>query len=66
MMTNRLLRFTQRPANIFHASVFHQFSGGLGPSGVAVSKNGTIFVSHFDFAEGEGKRIPGVDRPLYK
>jgi sugar lactone lactonase YvrE len=29
-MANRVLRFVQKPAGVFHFSVFHQFSGGLG------------------------------------
>ena len=34
-MQNRLLRLVQRPAGVYHCSVFHQFSGFLGPSGIA-------------------------------
>lgn len=29
---NRVLRFTQRPPGVWHATVFHTFSGRLGPS----------------------------------
>ena len=29
-MANRVLRFVQKPAGVFHFSVFYQFSGGLG------------------------------------
>jgi len=51
-MANRVLRFVQKPAGVFHFSVFHQFSGGLGPSGVACDKAGNVYIGRFDFAEG--------------
>ena len=34
-MQNRLLRLVQRPLGVYHCSVFYQFSGCLGPSGMA-------------------------------
>lgn len=53
MMTNRLLRFFQKPGGVYHGSVFYQFSGGIGPSAVAVAKDGTIYVTHYDIATGK-------------
>lgn len=32
---NRVLRFTQKPAGVWHAAVFHTFAGRLGPSALA-------------------------------
>jgi len=52
-MANRVLRFVQKPAGVFHFSVFHQFSGGLGPSGIACDAAGNVYVGRMDFASGE-------------
>ncbi|KAL3665036.1 hypothetical protein V7S43_009673 [Phytophthora oleae] len=55
-MQNRILRLQQRPSNAYHASVFYQFSGGMGPSGVACGADGTIYVGHYDFSGGSASR----------
>eukprot|EP00741_Cyanophora_paradoxa_P010527 tig00000158_g10179.t1 len=56
-LQNRVLRLAQRPAGVFHASVFHQFSGGLGPTAVAVDPvRGDVCVARCDFASEEGAR----------
>lgn len=74
---NRVLRFAQRPAGVFHASVFVQLAGGFGPSAIAVSPlNGDIYIGKFDFAgvasegrvavfspEGEEKGFVAVPGP---
>ncbi|OQS00148.1 hypothetical protein THRCLA_06191 [Thraustotheca clavata] len=52
MMNNRILRFVQRPSGIYHMSVFHQFSGDLGPSCLACDTTGRIYVGSFDIAGG--------------
>ncbi|KAG7395931.1 hypothetical protein PHYBOEH_003010 [Phytophthora boehmeriae] len=49
-MKNRILRLAQRPSNSYHASVFHQFAGGMGPSGIACDASGTLYVGHYDFS----------------
>jgi len=50
-MQNRVLRAIQRPAGVFHFSVFHQFSGGLGPVAVATHPvTGNLYVANYDFA----------------
>eukprot|EP00415_Alexandrium_ostenfeldii_P004986 UN4986 len=55
---NRILRFSQHPPQVFHCSVFHQLAGRFGPTAVAVSSAGDLFVAHFDFAENtENGRI---------
>lgn len=55
---NRILRFSQHPPQVFHCSVFHQLAGRFGPTALAVSSSGDLFVAHFDFAENtENGRI---------
>ncbi|KAG6961841.1 hypothetical protein JG688_00008890 [Phytophthora aleatoria] len=49
-MKNRIVRLHQRPSNAYHASVFYQFSGGMGPSGLACGDDGTLYVGHYDFS----------------
>ena len=51
MMRNRVLRFAQRPAGVFHLSVFCQMSGGLGPSCLALDETTeTLYVGKYDFS----------------
>ena len=60
MPANRVLRFVQRPAGVYHCSVFHQFSGGLGPSAIAVDKSGNLYVARYDFAAPDRKGVVSV------
>lgn len=48
MARNRILRTFQKPAGVFHTAVFHQFSGCVGPSSVAVGRDGTLYVSTYE------------------
>jgi len=49
-LANRVLRFAQSPPGVFHMSVFHQFSGLLGPSALACDpKTGNLYVARYDF-----------------
>jgi aspartate beta-hydroxylase len=50
MARNRVLRFVQAPKGVYHCSVFHQFGGAVGPSGVACDAHGHVFVSRFEYA----------------
>lgn len=56
MMMNRIIRYSQRPTGVFHASVFYQFSGSVGPSAIAVTANGVIYVAMYelDGLSGDG------------
>ncbi|CEG40832.1 Predicted alkaloid synthase/Surface mucin Hemomucin [Plasmopara halstedii] len=54
-MQNRIVRLHQRPSNVYHASVFYQFTGGMGPSGIACGADGTLYVGHYDFSGVDGK-----------
>ncbi|CAD7972129.1 unnamed protein product [Amoebophrya sp. A120] len=59
---NRVLRFTQSPPGVYHCTVFHQLSGRFGPTALAVSSTGDLFVSHFDFVDNtENGRIVVID-----
>ena len=48
MMANRVLRFFQQPTGVFHASVFHQLSGGVGPSCLTLDAAGNLYVGQYD------------------
>lgn len=50
MLRNRVLRFAQRPGGVYHCSVFHTFTGGLGPSAITIDDRGLIFVALYDFS----------------
>lgn len=58
MMQNRLLRLVQRPTGVYHCSVFYQFSGYMGPSGIARDPKGNLYVTRFDAASPSGPK-PG-------
>lgn len=47
-MQNRVLRFFQRPAGVYHGSVFYTMSGGVGPSSLALDSHGNLYVGQFD------------------
>lgn len=55
-MQNRLLRLVQRPTGVYHCSVFYQFSGYMGPSGIARDAQGNLYVTRFDLATGANKQ----------
>jgi DNA-binding beta-propeller fold protein YncE len=48
---NRVLRFVQRADGAFYPSVFKQLSGRRGPTGIACSPDGGVFVAHAEFSE---------------
>jgi len=60
MLANRVLRFVQRPAGVSHCSVFPPFSGGLGPSAIAVAKRGHLSVARYAFAAPDRKGVVSV------
>ena len=58
---NRLLRFTQRPPGVWHAAVFHQFSGRLGPSALAVdAARELLYVARPEAAELGSRSVIAV------
>jgi sugar lactone lactonase YvrE len=50
-LKNRILRVVIHSSGVFHTSVFHQFSGRLGPTSISINENGHLYVARFDFAE---------------
>ena len=48
---NRVLRISQNPPGVHHISVFYQFASRLGPSAIAVSENGFIYVANYEFSD---------------
>jgi len=59
-MRNRVLRLRARPSGAFHVSVFYQFAGGMGPSGLACDINGQLYVGHYDFAGGHRSTLRSI------
>jgi sugar lactone lactonase YvrE len=51
-LKNRILRVVIHSSGVFHTSVFHQFSGRLGPTALAMNiQKKELFVARYDFAE---------------
>lgn len=48
-LNNRILRFVQKPAGVYHCSEFYKFSGRFGPTALAIDGDGNIYAAHFDF-----------------
>lgn len=59
---NRVLRFTQKPAGVYHATVFHQFSGRLGPTAVVCdhTRSGLLYIARPESADFAEKGIIAV------
>ena len=48
-MNNRILRFFQQPAGVYHGSVFYQLSGGVGPSSIVLDHaTNQLVVAQYD------------------
>ena len=50
-LQNRILRFAQNPNGVHHASVFHQFTGRLGPTCLAMTANNLLYVARYEFED---------------
>ena len=48
MLCNRVLRLFEYPAGVWQTSVYYQFSGKVGPSGLACGSDGTLYVGRFE------------------
>ena len=59
-LTNRILRVVIHSSGVYYTSVFHQFSGRLGPSAIAISPSGRLFVARFDFTEANANGLISV------
>lgn len=47
-MNNRILRFFQKPDGVYHASVFYQLQGRVGPTALVCDSQGCLYVGHYD------------------
>jgi len=54
---NRILRFVESNTGLFLSSVFYQFSGAVGPTGIDCDNEGNLFVTRFEHK--------GLDQPGY-
>lgn len=50
-MNNRILRFFQQSAGVYHGSTFYQLAGGVGPVALTLDQNGTLYVGQYDVKE---------------
>lgn len=48
MLKNRILRFVETNNGLFIYSVFYQFSGAVGPTGIDIDSEGNLFVTRFE------------------
>ena len=62
-LKNRVLRFVQHPKGIWQLSVYHQFSGRMGPMGLACAEDGTVYVARFESRACATEGIVSVIRP---
>ena len=62
-LTNRILRVILCETGVYHTSVFHQFSGRFGPTALAVSPEGKLYVARYDFKEGSQNGIISIITP---
>jgi len=68
MMSNRVLRFFQKPEGVFHGSVFYQMSGGVGPSCIVCDTNGVLYIGQYDIRESSSQGrvlVVGPDGSLH-
>ena len=59
-LLNRILRVVIHSSGVYHTSVFYQFSGRLGPTALAVSPSGQLYVARFDFAEASSNGLISI------
>lgn len=59
-LLNRILRVVIHSSGVYHTSVFYQFSGRLGPTALAVSPTGQLYVARFDFAEASSNGLISI------
>mmetsp|Transcript_10287 Transcript_10287/g.16849 ORF Transcript_10287/g.16849 Transcript_10287/m.16849 type:complete len:285 (-) Transcript_10287:242-1096(-) len=66
MMANRILRFFQQPQGVYHASVFHQMSGGVGPCCLALDEQGNLYAGQYDVKESAAEGVVHILSPAGK
>ena len=63
--TNHSIRIVENPPDVYHSSVFNQFSGRVGPASIAVDDFCNIYVARFEF-QNEREDIDGIISVLNK
>lgn len=59
-LMNRVMRVVLHSSGVYHSSVFHQFSGRLGPTALAVSPQGQLYVARYDFTEANNNGLISI------
>lgn len=59
-LMNRVLRVVIHSSGVYHTSVFKQFSGRLGPTALAVSPDGRLYVARYDFTESSANGLISI------
>lgn len=49
MMSNQILRFSERPAGVYQCSVYHRFNGSIGPSAITCDAQGNLYIARYDY-----------------
>ena len=57
------LHTPQRPAGVYHYSVFRQFAGGVGPTALACDSSGRLYVARFELRTCQGTGSVDVINP---
>jgi len=65
-MKNRILRFFQQPAGVYHGSVFYQLSGGVGPVALTLDQNGNLYIGQYDVKDSSSEGFVYVVSPAGK
>jgi len=59
-LMNRVLRVVIHESGVYHTSVFYQFSGRLGPTALAMSPQGMLYVARFDFSQANNNGVISI------
>ena len=62
-LNNRVLRVVLHSSGVYYTSVFHQFTGRLGPTALAVAPDGKLYVARYDFTDVSSNGIISVLDP---
>ena len=62
-LKNRVLRISQSPPGVHHLSVFYQFNGRLGPTALAISENGLLYVARYEFRDNASAGLVSIIDP---
>ena len=60
LLRNRVVRLFEYPSGVWQTSVYFQFSGRVGPSGIACADDGTLYVGMFEPASCSNGTTTGI------